>query len=81
MYDEDGHSAGDARDRHDIADVIELEITVKGRIPRVARTRQKERIAVRPGLRDRLGGEVAARAWPVLDDELLTEPLRKPLTY
>src|SRR5262245_6029615 len=30
---------------------------------------------------DRLGGDVGARAWPVFDDEWLTEPLREPLTH
>ena len=81
VYDQDAHSAGDARNRHDIADVIELEITVEGRIPCVICGRQKEGIAVWLGLHDRLRGEVAARAWPVLYDELLTKPFRKPLTY
>src|SRR5262249_25017645 len=28
-----------------------------------------------------LGGNVAAGAWPVLNNELLTEPLREPLSY
>jgi putative ABC transport system substrate-binding protein len=28
------------------------------------------------GTHDRFGGDVSARAWPVLDDELLTETLR-----
>src|SRR5215467_12200632 len=41
----------------------------------------EERIAVRRRAHDRLGGDVAAGAWPVLNNELLTEPLRAPLSY
>jgi Tripartite tricarboxylate transporter family receptor len=37
---------------------------------------QEKRIAVRRRTHDRFGGDVSARAWPVLDDELLTETLR-----
>jgi hypothetical protein len=31
-------------------------------------------------MHDRLGGDIAAGAGPVLDDERLAEPLRQPLT-
>jgi hypothetical protein len=31
-------------------------------------------------MHDRLGGDIAAGARPVLDDEWLAEPLRQPLT-
>ena len=74
-----GH-ADDARDRRDVADEIEIELVVERRVDRVGRTDQEERIAVRRRTHDRLGGDIAAGARPVLDDELLAEPLRQPLT-
>ena len=42
---------------------------------------RRERVAVRRRAHDRLGGDIAAGARPVVDDELLTEPLRQPLTH
>jgi hypothetical protein len=41
----------------------------------------KKRVAVRRRSHDRFGGDIAVAARPVLDDELLTESLRKALTY
>src|SRR5215831_18955506 len=40
----------------------------------------QQRIAIRCGPDDRLGADIAAGAWPVLDDELLPEALGKPLS-
>src|SRR5437660_3664284 len=37
-------------------------------------------MAVRGGVHDRLGADIAVRAWPVLYDEWLAEPLRQPLS-
>jgi hypothetical protein len=44
-------------------------------------TDQEERVAVRRRIHDHFGGNIAAAARPVLDDELLTKPLRQPLPY
>ena len=74
-----GHAA-DARDRRDVADEIEIELVVERRVDRVRRSDQEERVAVRRRAHDRLGADIAAGARPVLDDELLAEPLRQPLT-
>jgi hypothetical protein len=41
MYHHDAGHAGDARGRHDVADVIELEIIVEGLVIRVGRTGQE----------------------------------------
>ena len=38
-------------------------------------------MAVRGRLHDGLGGGVTTRARPVVDDELMAEPLRKPFAY
>src|SRR6516164_6781060 len=69
------------RDRGYIADEIEIEFLVQRDIDCIRRSRQEERIAVRRRAHDRLGGDVAAGACPVLNNELLTEPLREPLSY
>jgi hypothetical protein len=45
----------------------------------LGRRGEKERVAVRLRLRDRLRREIAAGAWTVLDDELLAEMFRQPL--
>src|SRR5262249_51660572 len=42
---------------------------------------QEERVAIRRRAHNRLGCDVAAGSQTVVDDERLTEPLRKPLTY
>jgi hypothetical protein len=71
-------NAGDWRD---VANEIEIELLVQRGVDCIRRSGQEERIAVRRRARDRLGGDVAAGAWPVLNNELLTEPLREPLSY
>src|SRR5262249_19346002 len=73
-------STGDARDRSDIADEIEVELLVKRRITRVWKTNQEKRVAIRGRIHDGLSGDVGTCTRPVLDDELLACPLRKPLT-
>ena len=47
---------------------------------RVHRSDKEECVAVRRRVHDRLGTDVAAGARPVVDDELLAESLRQPLT-
>src|SRR5438445_2000377 len=71
----------DGRNRSDVADEIEIEFFIERRINRVRCSNHEERIAVRRRLHDRLSGDIAAGTLPVLDDELLTEPLREPLTH
>src|SRR6516165_12486698 len=73
--------AMNARDRGDVADQIEPELVVERGVDRVHRSGHKERISVRGRVHDRLSGDIAGRARPILDDKLLTEPLRQPLSY
>src|SRR5262245_24289085 len=73
--------AMNARDRGDVADQIEIELVVERSIDGVHRCGHKERIPVRGRVYDRLGGDIASRARPILDDKLLTETLRQPLSY
>jgi hypothetical protein len=79
MHHHDERYAVDACDRHGVSDEIEVELLIKCRIDRIPDTDDEEHIAVGWCADDRLGGDVAASANPVLDDELLTEVLRKPL--
>jgi uncharacterized protein len=50
-------------------------------VDRVRRSDQEERMAVRRCLHDRLSANIAGGARPVLDDELLAEPLGEPLPH
>ncbi len=71
----------ESRDRSDISDKIEIEVFVKRRIDCVAGTHQKKRVSVRGCAYDRLSGDIAVRARPVLYNAWLAEPLREPLTH
>src|SRR5262245_9195427 len=78
------HNAGcsyKARNRSDVAGKIEIEIVVECRVDCVSGTNQEKRVAIRRRAYDRLSADIAVRAGPVLDDELLTEPLCEPLTH
>lgn len=65
----DHRKANDAGDRRNVTDQIEIRIFIERSVDRVPRRHEKQRIAVRYGARDRLSGEIAARATAVLDDE------------
>src|SRR5262249_8278035 len=69
------------RDRGYIADEIEIEFLVQRDVDCIRRSGQEERMAVGRRAHARLGGDVAASACPVLNNELLTEPLRERLSY
>ncbi len=58
---------------------LKLRFVVERRVDCVRQRDQEQRIAVRRRAHDRLGGDIAAGARPVFDDELLAEPLRQPL--
>ena len=75
-YHDDIGLANDARDRRDVADEIEIELVVERRVDRVRRAGHEKRVSVRRRTHDRLGGDIGTSTRPVLDDELLAEPLR-----
>ena len=60
---------------------LKIELLVKCSVDGVHRSGHKERIPVRVRVYDRLGGDIASRARPILGDKLLTETLRQPLSY
>src|SRR5690348_13728801 len=80
MYQQDKGAAEEGGDRRDVADKIEVEIVVKCSVDRVRRTHQQECMPVCSSVHDRLCRDIAACPWPVLDNELLSEALRQPLT-
>ena len=71
----------DSRRRHDIAQEVEGEIVVEGRIDGGRHAHQQDRVAVGVGVDDDLGRDVGGRPRLVLDDELLARPLRQPLAH
>ena len=71
----------DADDRSDVPDEIEIEICVERGVDRARGVYLEKRIAIGGCLHDRLGTDIAAGTRPVLDDEWLAEPFRKPLTH
>src|SRR5687767_238309 len=79
IYHHDQRHADDAGDRRDVA--AEIELVVECCVDRVRSADMEERVAVRRRLCDRLGGDIARRTRPVLDDEWLTKPARQPLPH
>ena len=72
--------ADDASARRDITDKIVIELFVKRRVDRGGTADHEERIAVRRGAYDGLSTDIATASRTVLNEELLAEPLRQPLT-
>src|ERR1700704_2014102 len=68
--------ANGARDRRDVTDEIEIELVIERCVTRVRRHDYEERIAVRGCPHDGLRADIAAGAWPVVDNERLTKALR-----
>jgi hypothetical protein len=73
-------AADQARDRCHVAEQAEIQLVIKRRVDGIGCRGQVNRIAVGRRTHDRLGTDIAGGAGPVLDDELLTEPLRQPRT-
>src|SRR6516162_7708611 len=79
-YHQNGFS-GDARDRRYVPHEIEIQVWIESRGHCVRRIDQKEHIAVRRGMRDCFGADIAATARSVFYLDRLPEPFRKMLTY
>jgi hypothetical protein len=80
MRDHDHDAAADSCNGRDVTDEVEIELVVERRIDRAAERDQEQRIAIWSRFHDRLGADIAAGSGPVVDDKLLAEPLRKPLS-
>src|SRR5947209_1958161 len=64
-----------------VADEVEVEIAIKGRVDRTGRVDQLQCIAIGRRPDDVLCRDVRSGTWLVFYDEGLPEPLRKPLAY
>src|SRR3954468_13216528 len=72
--------AADAPHRTYVAEEIETGFGQR-RVDCVGTGYQEESVAVRRRVQRRFDSDVAAPAWPVLDDECLAQPVRQPLTH
>src|ERR1700746_4147026 len=81
MHHYDVRLAVNACDRRDVADEIETELVIERGVDGVPTADDEQRVAVRRCAHARLGADIAAAARSGLDDELLAEPLRQPLTH
>ena len=73
--------AHERRHRDEVAQHIEAQLIIKRRVDRVRYVQLNERVSVGGRAHDLLGGEIAGGSDPVLDDELLPEPLGQPLCH
>src|SRR5262249_5670107 len=81
IYRHDIWCADDASDWRDVTDEIVIELVVECGVDRGRVSHQQERVAVGRGTHDRLGANLAAATRPVVDNKLLAEPLRQPLSH
>jgi hypothetical protein len=80
MHDQHSGGARHRGHRGNLPNEIELEVVVKRHVPCVGGRGEKQRIAIRRCSHDRLRGNGATRAGPILDNELLAKTLRQPLS-
>src|SRR5579863_6774697 len=78
IHDHDERSAHSARDRSYVTDEIEVELVEEHGVDDHYPADRQKCVPVGGRAHHRLSPEVVATARPVLNDELLTEPLRKP---
>jgi hypothetical protein len=71
---------GHACDGSDVAKKCEFEFAVERRVDRARGADHQERVAIRRGIHDGLGGDIGACTRPVFNDERLAEPLLEPLS-
>src|SRR5215510_12065352 len=81
IYLHDIAEPSDARDWYDVAQEIVVELFIERCVNRIRRRDQKQRVAIGGRPHHHLRADIAASSRPVLDNELLTEALRKPLAY
>src|SRR5262245_12410215 len=81
MYRYDVGLPVNAGDRRDVADEIETKLVIERGVDGIPTADHEQRVAVCGRAHDGLGADIAAAARSVLDNELLTEPLRQPLTH
>src|SRR5215204_4082871 len=80
MDHQDVRPTGDAGDRRNIPDEIEIQLVIQRRVDCVRRTADEQRIAIWWRTHDRLSAQIAASTAPILDDKWLAKSIRQPLT-
>src|SRR5215471_1857062 len=81
MYRYDVGLPVNAGDRRDVADEIETKLVIERGVDGIPTADHEQRVSVCGRAHDGLGADIAAAARSVLDNKLLTEPLRQPLTH
>src|SRR5215831_13161451 len=81
MYRYDVGLPVNAGDRRDVADEIETKLVIERGVDGIPTADHEQRVSVCRRAHDGLGADIAAAARSVLDNKLLTEPLRQPLTH
>jgi hypothetical protein len=71
----------DAGDRGDVADEVEGQRFVEGRVDGVGLADQQDRVAVGRGVHHRFRRDVRRGTRAVFDDERLSQPIRQPLAH
>jgi len=61
--------------RRDVIEQIEIQPFIQGGVDCVRHIELEQRVSVGQRTRHRLDGDIATRAGPVFDDELLSEPI------
>src|SRR5262249_16107040 len=64
-----------------VTDEIKAEFLVKARVNRCRSCSKEQRVTIRHSLGDGFSTDIGASSRAVLDDELLTQVLREPLSY
>ncbi len=77
IHHHDQRRALDAGDGQNVFCEIEVEIGIERGVDGAGRTGKQQRVTVGRGVCHRRGADVGARPSPVLDDDLLAEPLRQ----
>jgi hypothetical protein len=67
--------APDNPNDRNVADEIEIEVSIEGCVDRGSSIGAKKRIAIGGRMYDCFGRDIAGGACPVLDDEWLSQPL------
>src|SRR5262245_47690349 len=67
---------GDARNRRDVTDEIEIELAVEGGVDCVRRPDQKECITISGRIHDGLGSDIGTGARSIFDNKWLAKTLR-----
>src|SRR6267142_1156512 len=70
----------DATNGRHVADKIEIELVVQGRVDSSGCIRHQQRVAIGRSPHDRLGGKIGRCSWSVFDDKWLAETLRQCLS-